>query len=156
VNPGQEPHHRAAAGPAPADGAAVGLRSRRVLVLSSDSVIRDLVEVILKSHGLIVEQAETLLDVRSLVATRPVFACLADCRRSAARGGKLLRQVAELGLVHAVALVDRTDGDGEAAARSAGVSAVVRCPFENRALVEVLAGLPPQPARCPGASLGGQ
>jgi len=119
-----------------------GTKVRRVVVLSQDSVIRDLSEVILKGHGFIVEQAEALLDVRTLVATRPVFACLVDCRRLTARGTKLLRQVAELDLIHSVALVDAGDSEGEVAAYAAGAVAVVACPFENVALIAAVSGLP--------------
>ncbi len=135
-----------------------GARNRRMLVLSQDSVIRDLAEVILKSGGFVVDQAETLLDVRSLAATRPVFGCVVDCRRIVARGTKLLRQVAELGSLHAVALVDKGDAERSHDARSAGASALLECPFESQELVGIVAGLPPsrsaagRPDSAPGAA----
>ena len=120
-------------------------------MLSQDSVIRDLAEVILKSGGFVVDQAETLLDVRSLAATRPVFGCVVDCRRIAARGTKLLRQVTELGSLHVVALVDKDDSERSHDARSAGASALLECPFESQELVETVIGLPPRRAPAEGA-----
>jgi DNA-binding NtrC family response regulator len=125
---------------------------RRVVVLSRDSVIRDLSEVILKSHGFIVDQAETLLDVRSLIATRPVFACVVDSRRTTGRGPELLRQIAEPRTVHLVALVDKWDAGELSGAQAAGASAAVGCPFESQALVAAITDLPP--LRCAPETAG--
>lgn len=117
---------------------------RTVLVISHDSVARDLLAVILKKDGFRVDEVETVLEARALLETRPYFACVLDARPLFAAGPELLRQLAVATPPNLVLIADEGNGETLAAAKAAGAVAVLTRPFENDAILREMRKL------CPG------
>ena len=115
-------------------------KGKLVLVVSCDSVTRDLLAVILKKDGYAVEEVETILEAKLHLATSVFFACIVDGRSLFSAGRELLRGLNAKPAFLAV-LADEEDGELLTAAAAAGAAAVVTQPFQRNAILQVLKNL---------------
>jgi DNA-binding NtrC family response regulator len=124
--------------------------------VSRDSVARDLLAVLCKKHGFLVDEAETASDARMLLdalrqrsgpraerrrGAGPFFACVVDVRPFFSRGPALLQELGATGIENLVLIADEGNGETPAAAEAAGAVAVLARPFEGDAIIRILGGL---------------
>ena len=115
-------------------------KGKRVLVVSCDSVTRDLLAVILKKDGYAVEEVETIPEAKPHLETRALFACIVDGRSLFSAGRELLRGLTAKP-AFLVVLTDEENGELLTAAAAAGAAAVLTQPFQRNAILQVLKNL---------------
>jgi DNA-binding NtrC family response regulator len=109
--------------------------------VSRDSVTRDLVAVLCKKDGFLVDEAETASDARMHLDADPFFACVVDVRPAFSRGPALLRELGATRIDNLVLIAGEGDSETPATVEITGAVAALTRPFEGDAIMRILNGL---------------